>query len=229
MTGPAAAGRDGRTEAASDGYADGANARVFRLASVLLPYPERELFDGLAELEDAVRDVPRGARTRLGRFLAWLRATPPLDAARHYVETFDLERRRSLYLSYYRHGDTRRRGAALISYKAAYRAAGFSPPDDELPDYLPMLLEFAAVSPRGEALLRRRRTDLEPLRRALDEAGTPYADVVEAVCARLPRLRRREAEAARAMADGPPFEEVGLEPFAPPEYLDPYPRGEGGP
>lgn len=97
------------------------------------------------------------------------------------------------------------------------------PSDDELPDYLPMVLDFAALTPRGERLLRAHRADLELLRRALDQAAMPYVDVVVAVCALLPRLGRREAGLVRtAWEAGPPREEVGLEPFAPPEYLTGY-------
>jgi nitrate reductase delta subunit len=140
--------------------------------------------------------------------------------AQHYVETFDLRRRCALYLTYYRYGDTRNRGMAMLTFKTAYRVAAFEPTDQELPDYLPLVLEFASLSTRGEELLRSRRADLELLRKALHEAGTPYASVVDAVCAHLPRLRRRELGVVRAHWDkGPPHEEVGLEPFAPPEYL----------
>ena len=109
----------------------------------------------------------------------------------------------------------------MLEFKAAYRAAGFEPSDAELPDYLPMVLDFAALTPRGAALLRRHRADLELLRHALHEAGTPYADVADAICAQLPRLGRRDLVLVRKalQGDGPPREEVGLEPFAPPGYL----------
>ncbi|MGH3184822.1 MAG: nitrate reductase molybdenum cofactor assembly chaperone, partial [Streptosporangiaceae bacterium] len=91
------------------------------------------------------------------------------------------------------------------------------------PDYLPLVLDFADLSPRGRALLRAHRADLELLRRALEQAGSPYADVVAAVCAHLPGLGRRELDLVRrAWESGPPAEEVGLEPFAPPEYLAGY-------
>jgi nitrate reductase delta subunit len=140
--------------------------------------------------------------------------------AQHYVETFDLRRRCALYLTYYRYGDTRKRGMAMLTFKAAYRAAGFQPAEDELPDYLPLVLDFAALDPGGGKLLRAHRADLELLRRALREAGSPYADVIEAICAQLPGLHRRDLErVSRAWQDGPPAEEVGLEPFAPPGYL----------
>ena len=195
-------------------------AAGYKLASVLLQYPTQGLFDGLGELDAAARSGPRAARGHLAAFLAWLRATPPHEVAQHYVETFDLRRRSALYLTYYRHGDTRRRGMALLAFKTAYRAAGLEPAEAELPDYLPVVLDFAAVAPAGEDLLRRHRADLELLRRALHEAGTPYARVVDAVCAQLPRLGRRDLLRVRAAEQqGPPAEDVGLEPFAPPGYL----------
>jgi nitrate reductase delta subunit len=131
-----------------------------------------------------------------------------------------LRRRCALYLTYYRYGDTRKRGMAMLEFKAAYRGAGFEPVADELPDYLPMVLDFAALHPRGQQLLRAHRADLELLLRALRQAESPYADVVAAVCAQLPGLRKPDlARVARAWDQGPPAEDVGLEPFAPPGYL----------
>ncbi len=196
----------------------------FKLASVLLGYPTRAMFDGLDELDAAAaQSTPRSARDAFGRFLAWLRATSEAEVAQHYVATFDLRRRCALYLSYYRYGDTRKRGMSMLTYKTTYRSAGFDPCTDELPDYLPMVLDFAALSAKGHALLHGHRADLELLRRALHAAGTPYADLVEAVIAQLPRLGRRELTAvAKAWHEGPPTEEVGLEPFAPPEYMNGY-------
>ncbi|HKE65867.1 MAG TPA: nitrate reductase molybdenum cofactor assembly chaperone [Micromonosporaceae bacterium] len=201
------------------------SASVFKLGSVLMQYPTAALFDGLDELDACAADTaPRATRDSFGRFLSWLRVTPPLDVAQHYVETFDLRRRCALYLTYYRYGDTRKRGMAMLVFKAAYRDAGFVPCDDELPDYFPMVLDFAALCARGERLLRANRTDLELLRRALVKAESPYADVVAAVCAALPGLGRRELDRVRAAWEsGPPSEQVGLEPFAPPDYLAGYP------
>ena len=197
----------------------------YKLASVLLQYPTMALFDGVDVL---AAQAPRG----FDRFLGWLRSTSPTLVAQHYVETFDLpggrggssprsrQCRCALYLTYYRYGDTRKRGMAMMAFKSAYRAEGFEPSDAELPDYLPMVLDFAAATPRGEKLLRAHRADLELLLRGLRDAPSPYADVVEAVCAQLPGLRRRDlALVDRSWDSGPPAEEVGLEPFAPPDYL----------
>jgi nitrate reductase delta subunit len=192
----------------------------YKVASVLLQYPTMALFDGLGQLAEAASTAPRATREPFGIFLEWLRRTSPDAVARHYVETFDLRRRCALYLTYYRYGDTRKRGMAMLSFKAAYRAAGLEPSDAELPDYLPLVLDFAALHPRGEKLLRSHRADLELLLRALRAAPSPYAGVIEAVCAQLPALRRPDRTLVRQFWEsGPPAEDVGLEPFAPPDYL----------
>jgi nitrate reductase delta subunit len=192
-----------------------------KLASVLLQYPTAALFDGIGVLDAEAARLPRSCAAPFGRFLGWLHATPPDQVAQHYVATFDLRRRCALYLTYYRYGDTRKRGMAMLAFKAAYRAAGFDPTNSELPDYLPLVLDFAALHPRGEKLLRTHRADLELLLRALRDARSPYADVIEAVSAQLPALRRPDQALVRRFWEtGPPEEEVGLEPFAPPEYLE---------
>jgi nitrate reductase molybdenum cofactor assembly chaperone NarJ/NarW len=193
----------------------------YKLASVLLQYPTAAIFEGLDALDAAAAAIPsKDGRLAMQSFLGWLRVTPPTEVAQHYVETFDLRRRCALYLTYYRCGDTRMRGMAMLNFKTAYRVAAFDPTDDELPDYLPLVLEFASLSSRGEDLLRSRRADVELLRKGLHEAGSPYASVVDAVAALLPRLRRRDLSVVQVHWEkGPPHEDVGLEPFAPPEYL----------
>jgi len=193
----------------------------YKLASLLLQYPTMALWDGLEVLDAAAAELPRASSAPCARFLDWLRATPPPQVAEHYVATFDLRRRCALYLTYYRYGDTRRRGMAMLAFKAAYRAAGLEPSEDELPDYLPLVLDFAALHQGGEKLLRTHRADLELLLRGLHDAGSPYAEVIEAVGAQLPGLRRRDQVlVSRFWESGPPGEQVGLEPFAPPEYME---------
>ena len=201
-----------------------APARPYQLLSVLLRYPDARLAAGHDEIAAAVAALPRRAPERgpLERFLAHLLATDPLELEQAYVETFDLRRRSSLYLGWYLHGDTRKRGMALLPLTRLYAAAGLEPVGDELPDYLPLMLEFAALAPAGagETVLREHHTSLELLRASLQDAGSPYAYLVGAVCAGLPRLTLIERDRLRTLAaDGPPSEQVGLEPFAPPEVM----------
>lgn len=198
---------------------------TLKLVSVLMQYPTTALFDGLPLLTELVAHTPRKVREHLTVFVQWLAATEPDDVARHYVNTFDLRKRCALYLTYYRYGDTRNRGMALIEFKNAYRTAGFTPDEYELPDYLPMVLDFAALCERGQRLLHGHRSDLELLRRALEGAKSPYSELMAAVLASLPSLGRRELkQVLAAWQAGPPTEEVGLEPFAPPEYMAGYGR-----
>jgi nitrate reductase delta subunit len=112
------------------------------------------------------------------------------------------------------------RGLALLRIKQTYRRAGFVLDDTELPDHLSVVLEFAAtVDPAGGTkLLQEHRAGLELLGLALTEAGSPPAAATAAVSATLPPLHGSVHEAvARLAAQGPPGEEVGLDPFVPPE------------
>lgn len=190
--------------------------RVIRqAASYLLAYPDQELLDRVPLLRTALAEQ----RVRdLDAFLEHVERTPLAELERQYVEVFDLSRRHALYLSYWTDGDTRRRGEVLGRFKAAYRASGFLvDTSGELPDYLPMVLEYAAVADPGggEALLREYRPSLELLRLGLEKDGTPYAAVVAAVCATLPGASPKDRAAVQAMAGGPPVESVGLEPYDP--------------
>ncbi|WP_328323954.1 MULTISPECIES: nitrate reductase molybdenum cofactor assembly chaperone [unclassified Streptomyces] len=148
-----------------------------------------------------------------------------LGFAAQYVATFDRSRRRCLYLTYYTDGDTRRRGASLARVKSLYRDHGWLPPEDELPDYLPLMLEFAARAPAaGVPLLSEYRAALEVLRFALLAYRSPYADLLQAVCHCLPGASPASREAALRLArNGPPAESVGLEPFP----AQPAPNGQG--
>lgn len=197
---------------------------IFKITSVLLQYPSYALFDGINTLREVIAGIkPRSARELLDTFVDYLAHTPAEDVVKHYVRTFDMRRRCALYITYYRYGDTRNRGMAMIEFKNAYRTAGFTPDEEELPDYLPMVLDFASLTERGQRLLHGHRTDLELLRRALAEVESPYANIIAALLAALPKLGRRELkQVLSAWQSGPPTEEVGLEPFAPPEYMGGY-------
>jgi nitrate reductase delta subunit len=190
---------------------------VWRIAALLLDYPAQQTLDMLDELHAGAVALPAPAGPALMSFVDHLRGTPPIELAAYYVETFDLRRRNCLHLSYYAFGDTRKRGMALLRFKHAYRVAGVELGEHELPDHLAVVLEFAArIDPAaGRRLLVEYRPVVELLRLSLRECESPYAAVLEAVCATLPELnvadRRRVAELA---AQGPPEEEVGLEPFA---------------
>lgn len=189
-----------------------------QVASHLLGYPDEDLHSRLPLLADAVASLPTGAaRAGLTRFIDQVRSTPDRELAEHYVSTFDRRRRCCLYLTWWTDGETRRRGQALAGLKQRYRRGGLELGAGELPDYLPVVLEYAATGDLadGLAVLQEQRAGLELLRIALEEAGSPYAEVVKAVCSLLPGPSPRDRAAAMQLArSGPPQEMVGLEPYA---------------
>jgi nitrate reductase delta subunit len=195
-------------------------ATVRKVAAEVLHYPEMSLLDRLPVLSAAVARLTGRSQEALAGLLDHLGRTPLHELQQDYVATFDLKRRCCLYLSYYLNGDTRRRGMALVAFKDVYRRAGMAFESDELPDFLPVVLEFAAVgdAQSGEDLLIVHRQGLEVLALALSDRGSPYHAAVVAVLDTLPPAGPHDREAAQLLAvQGPPAELVGLEPFGPPE------------
>lgn len=201
--------------------ADRDRIRTLQASALCLGYPDETLLRHLPLLRQTVAALPVQAAAPLERFVEHLEATEPADLERDYVETFDLRRRCSLYLSYYAHGDTRKRGMALLRFTHAYRGAGITLVGGELPDHLAVVCEVAARDlAAGLMLLRENRAGVELLRMALHEVGSAYVGVLDAIRAVLPEAAPRDLARALELArSGPPAEEVGLEPFAPPGYL----------
>ena len=194
---------------------------VWQCASLLLDYPTEALVARLPVLREAAAAVPERLGGPLHGLLEHLATTDLVELQSSYVATFDDRRRCPLYLTYFAHGDTRKRGMALLRFKQAYLAAGVVPDESELPDHLPVVLEFAATvdAEVGKGLMVDHRAGLEVLRLSLRELGSPYAAVLESVCATLPALRGDEWEAVRRLAAaGPPAEEVGLTPYGTPGF-----------
>ena len=194
----------------------------WQAASVLLAYPDGSLTDRLPLIRRVADSLPGPVAEPMTRFVEHAARTPLTELATHYVETFDHRRRCCLYLTYYEHGDTRNRGVALLKLKNTYRLAGLELDDGELPDHLGVVLEYAAAvdDERGRKLLLGHRAGIELLRLALDDAGSPYVDVLRSITATLPPMAGSDRDAVRRLAaGGPPQEEVGLTPFAPPEYM----------
>jgi nitrate reductase delta subunit len=193
-----------------------------KLVAVLLGYPDEALVDAVPELRAAAAQLPRAQRDALEPLLDAIAGTPLAELSRTYVETFDFDRRCGLHLTYHTHGDRRQRGLELVRLKRRYAEAGLPFEGSELPDYLPVMLEFASLRPdEGRELLASFRAPLELVRAALHDRGSPYAGALDALCEALPRPTARQLEEARRLAEeGPPAELVGLEPFGAPELAE---------
>jgi nitrate reductase delta subunit len=209
-------------------------AVAWQSASLLLGYPDEQLLGELDLIRGASHDLPASLGEPIRELVVHMESTPPTELQTEYVETFDNRRRNSLFLTYFAHGDTRKRGVALLRFKQTYLRSGFvldadSDHGGELPDHLCVVLEFAATIDQelGWGLLLDHRAGLELLRMSLRDSGSPWALAVEAVTSTLPPLRGDEREAVRRLAaEGPPEEEVGLTPYATPAF-DPGPAAPG--
>jgi nitrate reductase molybdenum cofactor assembly chaperone NarJ/NarW len=193
-------------------------AITWQSVSLLMGYPDEELLDRLEMVVGASHELPASVGEGLRETAVRLRETPLQQLQEQYVETFDTRRRCNLFLTYFLHGDTRKRGVALLRFKQTYLRSGFVLDESadgagELPDHLCVVLEYAATIDQrlGWGLLLDHRAGLELLRLSLREDGSVWAPAVQALCATLPPLRGDEHEAVRRLAaEGPPEEEVGL-------------------
>ena len=199
---------------------------VWQSASLLLGYPDERLPALLVPVRAALPGLPDRLRDPLAAVVDHLERTPLPELQVDYVETFDSRRRCNLFLTYFLHGDTRKRGLALLRFKQTYLRSGFVMDADpahgeELPDHLCVVLEYAATIDQrlGWGLLLDHRASLELLRMSLRDRGSGWAGALEAVCATLPPIKGDERDlVARLAAEGPPAEEVGLTPYGTPAF-----------
>jgi nitrate reductase delta subunit len=128
--------------------------KTYLALSALLAYPEAELLAALPEIRstlDEERLIPRAARGELEALIAELSAADLYDSQERYVALFDRSRALSLHLFEHVHGESRDRGQAMVDLAALYRGRGFEAAGNELPDYLPLFLEYVSTLPVSEA------------------------------------------------------------------------------
>jgi len=159
---------------------------IYQLLSALLEYPDQELKDCLAEIETALDDDPDVSDAEgqaIRQFLAWMGETglTPLQAA--YVQTFDLTPENSLHLTHHLFGEEKGRGPALIDLSEYYKSYGVEVQGNELPDFLPLMLEFSSRLSDAEArvFLGDAAKVLNVLAANLERAGSPYAPLVRII------------------------------------------------
>src|SRR3546814_687960 len=155
---------------------------TFKVLSALLVYPEREVIDSLEEMAAIVdRDalLPAAARADLRAFMETLKATDLMETQSNYISLFDQSRSLSLHLFEHIHGESRDRGQAMVDLLQHYRATGLDLTTVELPDYLPLFLEFLSLQPIGEIqeLLGETAGIISLLRARLEKRRSPYAAV----------------------------------------------------
>jgi nitrate reductase delta subunit len=123
---------------------------LFKLLSVCLSYPDEAVAAAAPELSEAAAGLRQPyLRERLSAFALHLAAEPLLRQQEHYTAVFDMRPQASLNLTYHLLGDREERGRALAGLLALYQQSGFEPAVNELPDYLPLMLEFLSIAPEA--------------------------------------------------------------------------------
>ena len=175
--------------------------KTFKVLSLLLMYPEPDWLAALPELDDALADnagFNGDARARLAPLFDLLRQSDLIALQENYVATFDRNPSHSLHLFEHIHGESRDRGSAMINLLNEYWKHDFDASASELPDYVPLFLEFLSLLPAGEALelLGDAVHVLAAVGRKLDANGSPYATTFQVLEALSP-------VAAQALAEPP--------------------------
>jgi nitrate reductase delta subunit len=157
-----------------------------RVIAALLSYPDARIRGYLPEMGAILRRegaLSRGRLAELDALIESLAGADPLESEAEYVELFDRGRGTSLHLFEHVHGDSRDRGQAMVDLNALYRRAGFVLAVNELPDYLPALLEYLAARPEDEVrdLLEDCIHILRAVGERLSAGGSPYAAVFAAL------------------------------------------------
>ncbi|MDT1060887.1 nitrate reductase molybdenum cofactor assembly chaperone [Paracoccus sp. CPCC 101403] len=162
--------------------------KTFKVLSLLLTYPTSELQAAIPELRAALLEDGLLGPKRiedLTPLLTQLAKNDIYDLQERYVLLFDRSRTLSLNLFEHIHGESRDRGGAMVDLLETYRAGGFDLGGTELPDHLPVLLEFLSARPLDEAreILRDAGHILVALGERLIRRESVYAAVLEALTA----------------------------------------------
>ena len=178
--------------------------KVLKALSGLLTYPSAELQQAAGEISEAIENEPAitlAVRDQLHCLLKELAGDDLYDLQERYVLLFDHTRSLSLYLFEHVHGESRDRGQAMVDLKAQYDKAGLVPDPAELPDFLPLFLEFLSTLPVAEArdMLAQPAHILAAMAERLRKRRSAYEGIFRALVA-LAAAKPKETEVSALLA-----------------------------
>jgi nitrate reductase molybdenum cofactor assembly chaperone NarJ/NarW len=156
---------------------------LYRILSALLSYPEEELMAALPEIRSTLLDAPAALAT-LDELLVYMESTRCIELQENYVNIFDRSPMQALHLFEHIHGESRDRGQAMVDLLEEYKRHGFEPAVNELPDHVPLFLEFLSLIPAEEAsaLLGETIHVLAAIGRRLGRNDSPYTGIFALLC-----------------------------------------------
>ena len=157
--------------------------KIYKLISVFLEYPEYEWMEGLPELREEIASFENPIfRTYFEQFLNYLEYTPWEEVCEQYVNTFDYHGVVSLHLTFHVFKDSRERGEALVKLRQLFRESDVEMDTTEMPDYLPMVLEFLAIAEdeHVKRMLKLHLKSIIQLEKVLAKQDSPYSFLLKA-------------------------------------------------
>ncbi|WP_178019047.1 nitrate reductase molybdenum cofactor assembly chaperone [uncultured Paenibacillus sp.] len=164
------------------------NRELFGYFAGQLVYPDKETFASIRESGEEA--LPSAVMDLVTKYREQMLALSMDEIEELYVDTFDFEKASTLYMTYFKYEDSKERGQLLTSLKAVYEMFGLEMIDRELPDYLPLMLEFLSAAdwqghPHGETGMFTVITILEDgtyqLMKSLEQKGNPYYELIKAL------------------------------------------------
>ena len=158
---------------------------IYTILSRLLDYPDQELKDNIATIEEALQQerVDEDEQHVLGTFLQQVKNESLLQMQQDYVQTFDMVPEHSLHLTHHLFGDDRGRGPALVDLGEHYKGMGMELKSGEIPDYLPLILEYVATLDEmgARVFLADAAQVLTVVAANLEKAKSPYAPLIRLI------------------------------------------------
>ena len=157
---------------------------VYQMIAFLLQYPDKHMAQSLSDIEEDIDTLDHHRIKSYLQDFVKASSTIPFDVwTDHYIEHFDFGRLTNLYVTYLKLGEQRERGLELLKLKKFYEASGYSVSAKELPDYLPVILEFCANVPTetGNELLQLHHMAIGEIRTKLKENNSYYSLLFDAL------------------------------------------------
>jgi nitrate reductase delta subunit len=156
--------------------------KVYKTMAILLQYPNKDLLHCVPELESYTGLMPAGKAQRvIENFLGYLKSEPMLKLQQNYTAAFDMNPSTTLNMTYHLFGEGEKRAGMMGRLQQCYYAAGYDGPANDLPDFLPLMLEFLALCPDPSMidLFWQCCAALDGLIERLREMTRPYADLLD--------------------------------------------------
>jgi nitrate reductase delta subunit len=191
--------------------------RTFKVLSALLSYPTEALIEAAPEFPavlDAEKLLPAACRDAVDALIEEIAAGEVYDLQERYGLLFDRSKTLALHLFEHVHGESRDRGQAMVDLKAMYETAGLAIAANELPDYVPLFLEFLSTQPLAEAreLLGQAAHILAALAERLGRRQASYKAIFDALVAISAEAPRRDiVDELLKAPDADPMDLVALD------------------